>query len=382
MFAMTIELAWLPKHQEHVLATLAQADRHIQTVADLLYDHTKAGTLDLENVRVGDVIETRVTAIHPIPLAVSRSVADALGQLRSALEHTLYAEAEHRKGKRLTEDESQALEMPAARTADGFEKWLDNQRRPRRRLLGKDLTERVRILQPFGSTSPEEHPLTAIAEYTNFAKHRAPAIASTLLGTVIVETRRPIRLPNGPDRQLRPGDVLISGPVGAIVPVAIYPKISLFRPKSRTWAIVMHELGRLEEWVRTEALPILVTGQTDVEELPPTVDLMSGHGSRADLLATAQVRSAYVRNSRRMQVTALRESLPETLAYSDLLNLSEASKLVRSLGDDEVLACADDLEDIAASGDSRTLNDLVVRLQAQVAGDKTTATHHGSRSDA
>jgi hypothetical protein len=78
----------------------------------------------------------------------------------------------------------------------------------------------------------------------------------------------------------------------------------------------------------------------------------------------------------------LRESLPETLAYSDLLNLSEASKLVRSLGDDEVLACADDLEDIAASGDSRTLNDLVVRLQAQVAGDKTTATHHGSRSDA
>jgi len=365
---MTLELKWLPNHQEHVLSTLAQADRHIDTVARLLYDYTRAGTLDLENVRVGAVVETRVTAVQPIPDAVSRTVADALGQLRSAMEHVLYAEVEHRRGT-LTESESQALEMPAALTADGFEGWLNNRREPRRPLLGQELIERLQILQPFGSVNPSEHPLAAIADYTNFAKHRAPSVASTLLGTVVLETPRPVRLPSGPDRQLQTGDVLFSAPIGTIVPASIYPKVSLLRPKTQTWSIVMHELGQLEEWVRTEALPILITGMTDVEELPPSVDIMKGFTSRADLLGTALSESAYRRNMVRMQVAALRESLPETLAISPGISLASAAALVEGVSDQEVLRCGDDLELIAKGSDpieaEQALQALVVRLRTQ-----------------
>ncbi|MGC0423517.1 hypothetical protein [Embleya sp. AB8] len=56
-------------------------------------------------------------------------MADALTQLRAALEHDLYAEVEARLGRLLTNEEAVRIEMPACSSADVWEKWLKNGKR-------------------------------------------------------------------------------------------------------------------------------------------------------------------------------------------------------------------------------------------------------------
>ncbi|MCU1416154.1 MAG: hypothetical protein JWP32_328 [Schumannella sp.] len=71
----------------------------------------------------------------------------------------------------------------------------------------------------------------------------------------------------------------------------------------------------------------------------------------------------------RLQVAALRESLPKSLGYSPVLNLADARTLVTRLSDREVLRSADDLQAIAPNSDPaaamQTLQALVARPEAE-----------------
>jgi hypothetical protein len=60
------DLSWLPSHQHHVMYTLAHADRHIENVADLLFDYTKRSALELTNVADGDHVHVTVAAVAPL----------------------------------------------------------------------------------------------------------------------------------------------------------------------------------------------------------------------------------------------------------------------------------------------------------------------------
>jgi hypothetical protein len=81
------------------------------------------------------------------------------------------------------------------------------------------------------------------------------------------------------------------------------------------WAIAANELEILEEWVRTVAIPVLVTGRHDVSPLPPHLDITVGHQDIRDALAKAGRTPAVVRSRDRIAAITGRAGLVEFLAF-------------------------------------------------------------------
>lgn len=114
---------------------------------------------------------------------------------------------------------------------------------------------------------------------------------------------------------MREGDVLASAPRGARIPFSVWPTVSLQRPHTGMWAIAANELELLEEWVRTVAIPILVTGRHEVSPLPPHLDITVGHRDMRAALATAGRTPAVVRSRDRIAAATGRAGLVEFLAF-------------------------------------------------------------------
>lgn len=173
---------WLPAHQSHMLYTIAHADGLIERMGDALYDYLQVGPFELESrVRDGRE-EVVVRSVRPIPEAVSRLASDALNQLRSAMEHALYAEVEHLMGRSLDASEAQAIEMPVKTTPEALKVWFNHKRLrtlPELQAAGI-LGKRVEALQPFNADDDQAHPLKVLAEHTNLSKHRMPAVAACM----------------------------------------------------------------------------------------------------------------------------------------------------------------------------------------------------------
>lgn len=278
------DYSWLPDHHLHVAATLAHTDQLVERASDVLLAYLKPGPLEFDNVAQGQGVHLTVKAIAPLPLAAARYAADALTQLRAAIEHTVYAEVEHQLQRRLTKEEAQVIEMPARISETSFSGWARDRRRSRIAPLqeGSLLLERMRDLQPYQGHDSDSHPLRVLAEHTNLAKHRTPTMAATLLGVVLPDAHHPeLQVTAGnssaDDRPLRPGDVLASIPLGLRVPLSIFPKVGIQRPHTGTWHVFIHELGDLEEWVRQIAIPMLILGRHDVDPLPPQLATTVGH---------------------------------------------------------------------------------------------------------
>ncbi|MEU1258775.1 hypothetical protein ABZ445_36360 [Streptomyces chartreusis] len=316
---------WIPDHQLHVSATLAHVDQLIDQVTRIIHDYTDQGPLALTEVVDGDRAHIKVTAIAPIPELMPRLVADALTQLRAALEHTLYAEVEHLLQRSLTDQEARVIEMPACTELSRFDTWLAHGRRSRLPPLsaGAVLAERIRTLQPFQRRDIDDHPLRLLAEHTNLAKHRTPAVAAVRLGAVYPDHEHPdltVALPlernpqSGHGLRLQPGDILASGPRNARIPLSIVPPVCLQRPHTGVWNIALKELGYLEDWVRTTAIPILITGSRQNTPIPPQLDITIGHSDLRRALLTAGTTPATERGTLSIQATQARRALPELLS--------------------------------------------------------------------
>ena len=322
-----VDYSWLPDHQLHVVSTLAHVDHTIDRALRLTHDYTERGPITFAEVVTGDRVEVVVKALAPLPEAVPRLVADALTQLRAALEHTLYAEVEASLGRPMTEEEARGVEMPAAMDAGALAKWFRDSRRRRLPPLhaGTPLAQRIERLQPLQRRDSEEHPLRLLAVHTNLAKHRTPAVAATRLGAVYPDDPHSdltVALPlkrrpqPGDGLPLREGDVLASAPRGARIPFSVVPTVSLQRPHTGMWVIAAHELDLLEQWVRTIAIPVLVTGSYEASPLPPQLDIAVGRGDLRAELATAGRTPAVVRSRDRIAAVVARAGLVEVLVPS------------------------------------------------------------------
>ncbi|HEV7933161.1 MAG TPA: hypothetical protein VGP70_12750 [Actinomadura sp.] len=334
--------SWLPDHQQHVLYSLAHADDLIARTGRILYGYTERGTLDLENVAVGGTARLTVTGVVPIPQAVPRLTADALNQLRSTLEHVVYAEVVHQVGRPLSPQEARSIEMPAAATTDDFDTWLKHRHRSRLPPLQPRATLRARLrdLQPFQRRESEEHPLRILVEHTNWSKHRTPSVAATLIGAVIPDgPAEGILVSTSQNRPVEIGDVLASGPADLRVPLDIWPQISIQRPHSESWHILLRELRDLEEWVREVALPVLIAGTRNVPPLPPHLDTTVGYGDFRAALAAASPTPAAARAAMDLQVGVARDGLARTIALhpEGKKNIDAIKRWVAALRPDEVL---------------------------------------------
>lgn len=369
------DYSWLPEHQLHAASTLAHADDLIARAGEVLFDYLKPpGPLKLGTVADGQLAHLKVLAIAPLPAAVARYAADALTQLRAAIEHTLFAEVEHQLGRQLKDDEARRIEMPASASADAFAGWLKGRRRPDLPPLhqGTPLVGRIRDLQPYRYMDVDNHPLRVLAAHTNLAKHRAPAVAATLLGAVIpdayaLEQRiAALKARTGDEHPIQPGDILFSGPVHERVPLSIWPKVSIQRPHTSTWHVVMNELGDLEDWVRTVAVPHLVTGRHEVDQLPPQLDTTIGYDDVRAALASAGKATAHERATRRIQASSLRPELVEILAqHRSRPELHVVETWMDTLDDDQVLERQDRLAISARNSDLKGIDAVMQELLAE-----------------
>ncbi len=338
--------AWLPDHHLSVAATLAHTDEVIAQVADILFEYQTqpAGIIALREVPMVTHSQTVVTGMAPIPRKVPLLVADALVALRNAIEHTLFAEVEHRDGV-LGERAAKLVEMPSAKTYEDFQKWVKGRAKngPPSLQQGSDLLRRIDGLQPFHRTKdPQNHPLALLALHTNHSKHRAPAITAVGLAGIHREDRTPpfmALFERRPETPVEVGDVIAETPRGVQVPVALFPTIGINRPGTERWPVLMKELDELSTWVRAQAIPRLITGNDPpAPALPPRYEITVGHDDERRALAEGATLSAAQVHNDRLGASTVRRDMTETLSQMDDAPSSEQiSAWLESLSDQEIL---------------------------------------------
>lgn len=364
--------SWLPDHQLHAALTLAHVDAIIEQVGSVLFDYlAPPGPLTLENVEDGELAHVTVASVAPLPAAVARYAADALTQLRAAVEHTIFAEVEHQLGRSMNSDEARRVEMPACTTASDFQGWLSGRRRPQLPPLadGSPLVGRIRDLQPYQRKDFDNHPMRLLAEHTNHAKHRTPSVAATQLALVRPDApAENLVIASATGEPVKAGDILATSGRYEHIPISVWPKVAIQRPHTGDWNVLVKELGQIEEWVRMVAIPLLVTGTYEVDPLPPQVDLSRGFEDSRAALAEAGAMSASERFMQRLAAHHVRDNLPETLTtVPGAPTLEAIQRWVASLNDNEVLAKQDRLTVPVQRRDVRGVDRAARELLAEVA---------------
>ncbi|MEU9516536.1 hypothetical protein [Micromonospora sp. NPDC048169] len=338
---------WLPERHLGVAATLSHADELIGQVGDLLYGYQTQshGVIGLREVPAGPVSRTVVGSVAPIPRKVPLLVADALVALRAALEHALFAEVEFLDGAPLDEKAARLVEMPASDTCEKFEEWTKKQLRNRPAALraGSELVRRIDRLQPFHRQSdPQMHPLARLVLHTNHAKHRTPAITAVRLAAMYQDNRLPrsVRdLPPQPEEPLRVGDVIAETPIGTTIPVTLFPTVGINRPGTGQWPVLMQELDEICHWVRTQAVPRLVTGTEPPEPaLPTRYEIVVGHQDERRAISMGSTTSAAQCHARRLSAAVVRTDLADLIGQVDSSpDGKQIAAWLAQLADEEVL---------------------------------------------
>lgn len=337
---------WLPDRHLGVAATLAHADELIGQVGAVLfpYQTQPGGIIRLDEVP--DVLDSRtvVAGTALIPPKVPLLVADALVALRNALEHVLFAEVEYVDGE-LDERASRLVEMPAARTYDEFQNWLKGRAKngPASLRVGSPLVRRIEALQPFQRTrDPQDHPLAVLVSHTNHAKHRTPLITAVRLAGMYREDQMPRsaqEMPRRPEAPLKVGEVIAETSLGTQIPATLFPTIGVNRPGTDRWPVLMVELEQLASWVRTQAVPRLITGaDPPIPPLPARYDINSGNDDERAALSRGSTTSAATRHQQRLGAAAVRLGMVETIGQMEGAPTPERiAAWLASLPDEELL---------------------------------------------
>lgn len=316
------DLSWLPDRHIAVASTLSHADDLIDHVCKLAYvygvgDET-SGPIEIEELPGAGVTLSTIRSVKLLPRALALYAADALTTLRAAVEHTLYAEAEHHLGRVFTGTEERLVEMPAHTTAEKFDGWVEGRRKrkaPASLLDARHVLGRVRALQPYRSPTPQEHPLALLASHTNLAKHRMAALAAGRVAFTIPDYEvAGVKFLPSKEGPAEAGDVLAEVPFGVTVPVSIFSHIAIHRPGTDQWPILLQELGDIATWVRTVAIPTLITGSADVDPLPASIDTSATPSEERATIAAGSWQSAVQRSSIRLGAFTAREDLARLLA--------------------------------------------------------------------
>jgi hypothetical protein len=109
---------------------------------------------------------------------------------------------------------------------------------------------------------------------------------------------------NEGDTPVSEGDVVASIPAGAHVPMDIWPRIGIRRPHTGAWMMLVQELLELEAWLRTEAIPLIIMGTTEIDHLPPRLDMSRGYPEHAEKMPAPE------RHGLRIVGHAVRTDLP------------------------------------------------------------------------
>lgn len=334
--------SWLPGRHLGVAASLAHADELIGEVCTALFPYQTSGIVNTREERDGGVSRLVVDEVIPVPRRVPLLVSDVLVTLRAAIEHLLFAEIEFLEGP-LGAGAARLVEMPACEAHDAFDGWLKKQSRKRPTNLreGTELVRRIRALQPFQRVqNPSNHPLARLTRHTNWSKHRTPALTVASIPLVVEANETPsladAQRPNVPANI---GDVLVERPTGDTSPYEVYGSIGINVPGTDSWPVLVEELDDISRWVRTQAVPMLITGETGRQtDLPPRYDIGAAVEDERAALADGTESSAAEHYNRRLMGIYARMSLLTVFQDVDHAPADGAvEKWISNLSDDEAI---------------------------------------------
>lgn len=388
---------WLPDAHLTVAESLGHVDATIADIAAHIRRYYDLPALGMQDRLDGDQLLGVVSSVAPLPAAVRALTENVCNDLRSTLERALFTEVEKRHiaagDEPMSERQCRAVEMPACRTEGQFHKWLAH--KVRATMAGfapdSDLSAYVCALQPFQATDPATHPLARLVSYTNLAKHRKHLNLATMVVAVRADlddaavaaatTGEPARRLARPEevrvdfpgmaRPVVAGDVLSSVPAGTVAALDVWPSVALQRPNDNTWQVLLRELGALEQWVRTVAIPLLVTGRHDVTPLPPQIDIGRSYPDLRPVLETAGSIPAADRFVTQLQADIARENLPGLLAAAPGgPSIEDVREWLRALGDGDILTIMAQLDSANLRGPfvlHEAAREVTARLRAGAA---------------
>lgn len=336
--------SWLPDHHLGAPAMLAHVDEVIERLSDVVFTHqSRSDFVTVGDRQIGAVNQVIVEAIAPTPRKLPLLLADALVDLRAALEHTLFAEVEFLDGT-LDEDAARRVEIPACDDPNEFARWVNKRKRgPASLRNDTETVRRIEALQPYHwSADPGEHPLARLVSHTNHMKHRTPAVTALRIGAVYREDQvlQPFLGPSPrPEQPAEVGTVLVETPIGAKVEVSFFPTIGLHRPGTERWPVLMQEIAEIAHWVRVVGVPLLITGKTTAPvTLPARFDISVGHRDERSAMAGGSRVPAFERSQQRIMAAQARQSLIEMVVecLSADLSRDQVAAWVGSLDDAEV----------------------------------------------
>lgn len=369
---------WLPDRHFDAAATLAHVDEVMSQVSDLLfaYQDPRNEPIGWEEVANDGSSELRVSFVRPIPPKITRLVADVFNGLRGAIEHTLFREVELLEGGSLGDAAALLVEMPAALTPEKLDEWRKSRQKrgPRTLREGTELHRRIESLQPFQCASDAgSHPLARLAAYSNLAKHRSPNLASLRIGAVLGGREPSPTLNDSPpleDRPVHPGDVLASAPHGQRVDVDIFPTVGINLPGTAKWPVLVNELEVISEWVRKQAIPVLVTGSPQPNaELPVWFDISRSLSNPKEAIASGTTESAIARGRARLQVSIARMNLADLVTmFEGAPGRDSIAAWLSELSDGQVLELVNELgtQLVETRGNPRAAPHVVVRMFEEV----------------
>ncbi|WP_437007484.1 hypothetical protein [Streptomyces sp. enrichment culture] len=326
---------------------MSHADDLIGQIGDLLFDYQAqpGGTFTLRELPAGSVSRTEVVRVAPIPRKVSLLVADALVALRAALEHALFTEVEFLAGGRLDERAAKLVEIPASDTYKKFDEWVRKRAKngPSSLRAGSELVRRIGDLQPFQRVNaPHNHPLARLTIHTNHAKHRMPAITAVRLAAMYRDDQLPRSMQDllaRPEEPIRVGDVIAETPLGIKVPLTLFPTVGINRPGTDRWPVLMTELDEISWWVRTQAVPHLITGGNLPEPaLPTRYETSVGQEDERAAIAAGSMISAAERHKQRLGAAIARPGLVDLIGQIEgAPTVADIMAWVEHLTDEEAL---------------------------------------------
>jgi len=338
---------WLPDRHLGVAATLAHADEIIGQLSDVLYDYQRqpGGVVKPREEPSGMVSRSIVDRIAPIPRKVPLLAADSLVALRAALEHALFAEVEFMEGTPLVEEAARLVDVPAAETYHAFVEWTKKKSKhgPDSLQAGSTLVRRLEALQPYHlSRDPRRHPLARLVRHTNHAKHRTPAVTAVRLITTYAEGQTFTSLCDTtlrPEEPLQVGDVIAKTPMGEQVMTTLFTSVGVNRPGTDRWPVLMTEIAEIADWVRTQAVPRLLTGAEPMEPvLPAHFEIVVGHADERRAITDGSMTAAGTRYKDRLAAASARMDIPEWLTQVDgAPNAEQIAHWLDQLSDQEVL---------------------------------------------
>ncbi|MFP2991300.1 hypothetical protein ACK87K_11095 [Mycobacterium intracellulare] len=294
---------------------LARADELEYELAALCLQWSRRA-LEYGQVRNDNgLLDAVITAIRPIPPAISMLFSEIVNHLRAAIDNVVFHLVEQARGSALPPKQARQVEMPIRQSTTDLTEWSTRRAKLVPELAtGTTLYSRIESLQPYRSLAvvtalPFElatvmgadldgvHPLLLLQGYSNEDKHRM--IRPALWRGIVTRDDQPFITQDLTWREVSVGDVVAKDiKPGKPVEIESRTAVHVQRPDSQVWVGPGLELAQIHGFVADIVIPTLITGAPVTPTLPRQIDLSDNGQTDDERIRAGKAESAHIRAGR------------------------------------------------------------------------------------